>query len=205
MMNDCYQKNYMRYDWLIFYEIDEFIYLKNINNIKIYLGSPNFTNCESINLNWILHTDNNLLDYENKPLKERFPEKENVIEFKAIKSILKGHIPNITINCVHTLNGNLKICDGFGRPRNFTGIGTTDIDDKFFYIDHYASKSTKEFIDKMNKGDVLYMKDNIFDRIKAYFVYNKITKEKLEYFDKYIPFFKTSSLKNNLLEKMQKY
>ena len=57
----------------------------------------------------------------------------------------------------------------------------------------------------MNKGDVLYMKDNIFDRIKAYFVYNKITKEKLEYFDKYIPFFKTSSLKNNLLEKMQKY
>ena len=29
IMNDCYRNNYDIFDWLIFYDIDEFIYLKN--------------------------------------------------------------------------------------------------------------------------------------------------------------------------------
>ena len=30
IMNDCYKNNYDIFDWLIFYDIDEFIYLKTI-------------------------------------------------------------------------------------------------------------------------------------------------------------------------------
>ena len=33
MMNDCYKKNFKKYDWLIFFEIDEYIHLKNFKNI----------------------------------------------------------------------------------------------------------------------------------------------------------------------------
>ena len=36
----------------------------------------NINKCQRIQLNWIFHTDNNLLYYENRPLKIRFPEKE---------------------------------------------------------------------------------------------------------------------------------
>ena len=28
-MNDCYLNNYEKFDWLIFYDIDEYIFLKN--------------------------------------------------------------------------------------------------------------------------------------------------------------------------------
>ena len=152
MMNDCYIRNYRYYDWLIFFEIDEYIYLKNVKNIKNFFLKSRFNKCERIQLNWIFHTDNNLLYYDQRPLKERFPQREKkargvkIGDWNGIKSILRGHIPNITIECVHTLNHKLKTCDGFGHPKQIDGIITKNADFEYYYIDHYYSKSTEEFI-----------------------------------------------------------
>jgi hypothetical protein len=190
MMNDCYRKNFRNYDWLIFFEIDEYIYLKDFTNIKEYLNNTKFIKCQKIHLNWVFHTDNNLLYYENRPLKERFPEKEDKAKkninniSQGIKSILKGHIPNIKINCVHSLNSKLKSCDGFGNIKKINGIITSQPDFRNYYIDHYNFKSTEEFINKINTGDALFFKDNQIDRIKVYFGINKITLEKIQLVEK---------------------
>ena len=65
---------------------------------------------------------------------------------EIVKSILKGKIRNITIECVHTLNHKLKTCDGFGNPKKIEGIITKPADFIYYYIDHYYCKSTEEFI-----------------------------------------------------------
>jgi hypothetical protein len=185
MMNDCYKKNYLNYDWLIFYEVDEYIYLKGYNNIKNYLKNKKFKECQRIQLNWLMYTDNNLLYYDNRPIVERFTEKEILARDnkykgrKSIKSILKGHISNITITDIHILNKNLKSCDGFGTPKKVTSSFTYNPDFKYYYIKHYFCKSTEEFINKINKGDVLHYKTNIMERIKVYFKMNTITIEKI--------------------------
>ena len=186
MLNDCYLKNYMNYNWLIFFEADEFIHLKNYTNIKDYFKNLKFKKCQRIQLNWIFHTDNNLLYYDKRPLKIRFPEREKkargvkIGDWNGIKSILKGKIPNIKIECVHTLNHKLKSCDGFGNPKEIEGIITRPADFEYYYIDHYYCKSTEEFINKVNRGDALYGYVNIIDRIKTYFAYNEITLKKIE-------------------------
>lgn len=186
MMNDCYIKNFKNYDWLIFFEIDEYIHLKDFKNIKEFLNNDKFNNCQKIQLNWVFHTDNNLLYYENRPLKERFPEIEdnakinNINVTIFIKCILKGHIPNIKIRSVHSLNHNLQSCDGFGNYVKNKGPFASHPDFRNYYIDHYNFKSTEEFIKKINKGDVLYYKDNQLQRIIFYFKYNKVTKEKIK-------------------------
>ena len=83
IMDSCYQTYHDQYDWLIFYEIDEFLYLKNYKNIKSYLISNRFKKCESIQLNWVHMSDNNKIYYENKSLAERFPEiGKNVNRYK---------------------------------------------------------------------------------------------------------------------------
>ena len=82
MMDDCYQKNYQNYDWLIFYEVDEYIHLKNYTNIKKFLTEERFNNCSKIYLNWVFHTDNNLIHYDNRSVQERFPETEPIPENK---------------------------------------------------------------------------------------------------------------------------
>jgi hypothetical protein len=189
MMNDCYRNNFKVFDWLIFFEIDEYIFLKDIYNIKTFLSDNKFLKCQRIQLNWVFHTDNNLLYYENRTLKERFPEieenaKKNINIPHGIKSILRGHIPNIKINCIHTLNHRLKSCDGFGNYKNVKGIVTLQSDYRNFYIDHYNFKSTEEFIKKINFGDIMYYKDNQLQRIKVYFLINKFTEEKIKLMEK---------------------
>ena len=71
--NDCYLRNKKKFDWLIFYDIDEYIHLKNYTNIKTFLNEQKFKKCLKINLNWVMHTDNNLIYYDNRSLHERFP------------------------------------------------------------------------------------------------------------------------------------
>ena len=48
IMNDCYHKNYKNYDWLLFYEIDEYIHLYNFQNIKLFLNQAKFKKCQEI-------------------------------------------------------------------------------------------------------------------------------------------------------------
>ena len=71
---DCYFKYNKIFDWFIFYDIDEYIYLKNYSNIKEFLTESKFNHCNKIYLNWVFHTDNNLLKYDNRTLHERFPQ-----------------------------------------------------------------------------------------------------------------------------------
>ena len=138
IMNDCYKQNYKKYDWLIFYEMDEFIHLTNYPNVKSFLNEYKFKNCKLIYLNSVCHTDNNLLYYENKSLFERFPE--IVPNYKIggqlleVKFILKGHIPNIVINNMHLCNkalSNISNCNGFGNKDKINDRFSTEPDIKY--------------------------------------------------------------------------
>ena len=178
-LDDCYQKHYKNYDWLIFYDVDEFLYLKNYNNIKNFLKEPKFNKCQVIQLNWVMHTDNNLLYYNNKSIIERFPEigrsPSNLID---IKSIIRG---NLTTNIIstHFLSPNLIACDGFGNRKTINEFVSQKKDNKFYFINHYYTKSTEEFIEKMKKGSVWTGASRRFGIISNYFEINKITKEKI--------------------------
>ena len=187
-MEDCRKKNFRNFDWLIFYDMDEFIFLRNYSNINDFLKQKIFHKCQRIQLNWFFHTDNNLLNYDNRSLAERFPQKyKKWIGIKiggsdGIKSILKGNV-NIKINNVHYLNSNLISCDGFGKFKEIQGISTNESDHYYYYIDHYWSKSTEEFINKLTKGDVAL--GNITypfnGKIDIYFSINDITLNKINY------------------------
>jgi len=61
---------------------------------------------------------------------------------------------------------------------------TSQPDFNNYYIDHYNFKSTEEFINKINKGDALFFKDNQLDRIRVYFGINKITIKKIQLIEK---------------------
>ena len=185
IMNDCYKRNYNNYDWLIFYEIDEYIHLYNYKNVKLFLNQTKFANCEEILLNLVCHTDNNNLYYENKPLKKRFPKIVPNTKFEGqileVKSIIRGHIKELNIIHNHLGNYNLKTCNNSGIYQKFNSLYTEYPDQKYYYIDHYYSKSTEEFINKIIKGDALRDdKDYIYQRIGRYFNQSEITKEKID-------------------------
>ena len=191
-MDSCYQTYHNQYDWLIFYELDEFLYLKKYKNVKKFLISDKFNNCESIQLNWVHMSDNNQIFYENKPLLERFPEiGKNIVKNKYnkicfVKTIIRGHLKNITINQNHILSEKLKACDGFGRKSKVKKIESLNPDYTYNFIRHYYGKSVQEFIEKIKRGDLLRGNDKkiIEWAIEKFFYINKITSQKIKYIQK---------------------
>ena len=187
MLSDCYKNNYNNYEWLIFYEIDEYIHLKENNDIKTFLSNAKFDNCECIYLNWIFHTDNNLINYDNRTLQERFPIPEsnpqniNSTLNHFVKTIIKGHGNIIDINNIYKLSDKLQGCNGNGIQPIFNGNEMVENDFEDNYIIHYSCKSTEEFVKKINNEHFDDNKKN--ESIYKYFSYNEINLEKIKFIE----------------------
>ena len=194
IMDSCYQLHYDEYDWLIFYELDEFLYLKNYNSVKPYLVKKHFNKCDSIQLNWVHMSDNNSLYYENKPLKQRFTMRgKNVVKHKYnrlcyVKTIIKGHLQNISVTHNHLISEKIKACNGFGHKSQLNVIASLRPDYEYYYILHYYGKTVQEFIEKINRGDLLKGNDIpvINYAIEKFFYINKITLEKIKYIQEHL-------------------
>ena len=191
IMNDCYSTNYNKYNWLIFYDIDEFIYLKYYKNVKLYLSKSKFDKCGKVELNWVHRVDDGKsLYYDNRSLSERFIYKESNILKKnfhpQIKSIIRGVDNNIRIGCLHKLTSQLSSCDGFGRNSNTYQIYNLDPDYKINYINHYYGKSLEEFAEKIMRGSAAIGKTNIslIAKINRYFQIYNIDKMKIDFLEK---------------------
>ena len=189
----CYNSNKNKYDWFIFFDIDEFIHLNNYNKISDFLDEKKFKDCKLIHFNCLRHTDNDLLYYDNRSVVERFPIILWDSKLYTLKTIIRGKTKRyIRIITTHWLNRGLSGgCDVFGEsviPTRKRRLGYKINQPKFkqYYIDHYCFKSTEEYINKINKGDGVYGDSikNKMHKISLYFGYNKITLEKINYIEK---------------------
>ena len=184
MMNDCYKKHKEEYDWVMFSDLDEFVHLYNYTDVGTFLNEPRFNNCEIVYFTLVCHSDNEQLHYENKPVKERFPNvvpssKKGGRHFE-IKFVLRGHL-NVSIYCVHRGNMGMKNnCNTYGHANKYSSIFSKEPDTTYYYYDHYYSKSTEEFIKKIIRGDSENYHDQFRKgRIQKYFEENTITLEKI--------------------------
>ena len=179
---DCYEKNKFKCNWISFFDIDEYLILEPNNlTIQEFLDDLRYQDCETIVFNWKIFTDNNLLEYENKPLTERFKEKKEHELNRYIKIISRG---NLTLNrsyISHNIWEKAKFCNSFGKPNssNYPQLY------KHGYINHYTTKTVREYCQKLKKGDVYWNKKpiNITKRFNIFFSINKKTKEKVKIFN----------------------
>lgn len=156
----------------------------NYTNINDFLSSNAFKNCQSIIINWKYYGDNDKIFYEPKPLRERFIKPINMTKeimnntyiYCAAKTIVRGglylkwgHFPHYlknTINC----RPNGSILKDYLTPPDYSNA----------FIKHYTTKSTEEYIEKLNKGDVYEYSDIYYIAYKLkyyYFLFNKVNKK----------------------------
>ena len=106
---DCYKNNNLFYDWLSFFDMDEFLELRPLNmKIQKFLGSNIFKKCVNIKINWIIYTNKGLY-YESKPLEKRLSKSQSS---RCIKSTVRGNLPinywSKMINPHTSLNNHYK-------------------------------------------------------------------------------------------------
>ena len=179
---DCYEKNMV--------DMDEYLYIKK-DKLKNYLLKPVFKKCDFIKFHWVHPTDNDNLYYENKSLFERFkgPYKNSIF----VKSIVRGGIPKLKywVHSPFISPEKNSTCNNIGNKINNNIINIeyiNNINIKKAFIIHFNYKSTEEFIKKYKRGYSNWFGKRlpIFLKYKIdnYFKDNKITKEKVEYFEK---------------------
>lgn len=150
------------FDWMCFFDIDEFLELTIDDNIHDYLSRPIFNDAEQIHINWLMFGDNNRIKYDPLDVQRRFTTPmpiELTTENLAIKSILRCNInknvmminPHTFINYVNpiiTVNNNGIIMQDIW--------GACDVGNNYelAFLKHYVYKSLEEFLDL--KCDIFY-------------------------------------------------
>ena len=186
---DCYEKNNKIYDWLSFFDTDEFLELKP-KGIKIqeFLDNERYKNCQNVKFNWVLFSDDDKLYYSNKPIQERFTKPLfNSSLNNRIKSTVKGNLSsNYWKGAWNPHSGitNYNACSSSGKKISNISPFNEPFDYKYGYLKHYRTKTIEEYIKKVKRGRAAANKVSYRRQVEKFFITNKKTKEKLDIFKK---------------------
>lgn len=185
---EVYEKYNKDYDFIAFFDFDEFLVLVQDGNISDYLNRfP--TECEAVLVNWLCMTDNNLVHYDSRPLMERFTEPMKIdkwVQYQFpdnyhVKSIIRGGRiarfggnPHTTDTPLRTYQSNGIRCDN--RPWQPYDYNHT-------YLKHFTTKTIEEWMTRKMKVGTPDREPSQFlpfykDR---FFKINEVTQEKLDF------------------------
>ena len=192
--HDAYEKYSKECDWMCFFDVDEYLVLdhKYNNDIKNFVSDHIFDNFDSIKVAWAVYDDNDQIYYENKPLNERFTRISfNNINIRPpqVKSIIRCGKEYTYIGAHGRTSPQYSFCNTEGIPSNYVirrcGCNINNFTYKNAYLAHYRFKTISEYVNnKVKRGYPLSKSET--DRYAKYnidffFMYNKKTKEKIDY------------------------
>ena len=183
------------FDWCIFVDIDEFL---QVDNVKTFLSNTKYNDYEQIRVMWKLFGDDNLIERnETIPVYKSFHRvikktyNRDLVHIGNLerqgKFIVKGHLKDVVITSPHFASHEkrenlLKSCLPSGAECNSKVVIYECYDNEKVYINHYMTKTLKEFVEqKLNRSDAVYGY-NI--KLNYYWRVNAITMEKVAYLRK---------------------
>ena len=188
---DMYNKLSNEYDWIAFFDMDEFLTLVKDTNIKDYLSRKCFKNANQILINWKTYTDNDLIYDDGRPCLERFTTPMDINKYvqygdikenQHIKCIVRTKIANVKCESVHYLSAELL------ENTTYNNCGTKIMPDTYqeinyelSYIKHFFTKTIDEFINNRIKKWVNWDFHNFVFTLNNFFKVNNLTQEKINY------------------------
>lgn len=184
---ECYFEYRNRYDWFLFFDIDEFLFLKKDKDLSSWLSNDMFRNFNTIHVNWKLYGDGGNVRYEEKPILERITSpipidsktSYDCPDNNHVKSIVRGGLDLKGWVTMHAPIVDGKCCNASGRECD-KKLSLTPYDYKFAELRHYTTKTAEEYAYKIKRGfcDGNKMSKETF--IDLFFKRNKFTQEKLD-------------------------
>lgn len=142
--NSFVQNYYDKYDWVAFFDVDEFLVLKKHENIKSFISD--YEEFQAIGVNWVLFGNNGQVSVNNEyGVIKRFTKRQKDVN-QHVKCIVKL---SSTIHMgVHSPNS--QWVDVYKRLN--TGPFTVTHTDDIAQINHYFCKTQEEFQLKCERG-----------------------------------------------------
>ena len=204
---ECYNLYYKDYDWLMFFDIDEFLMFKDFDNIKDFLAQEKFEPFDMIHVQWKVYDDNNILTVENGnySMLERFTHPINVESLLGEeldnnsygycynKSIIRGRNYKkirFTSGNSHTpsrqeSDGKLTCCNSKGEPVDPFHMAHRFERDKEAWLNHYICKTIEEYMSNKMVRCCGSLPTDIGEKARVNLIlflkYNNLTFEKIKY------------------------
>ena len=188
--NECYMNHKDEYEWMAFFDFDEFLVLENEKNIKDFLSKGCFDKYNCVLVNWKIMDDNGLVKNDGRPVMERFTREMDINKCISYSFPENNHVKSI-VRCggditfktnPHVPNGSIDCCDAMGNPCDLSPFKKFIFDGA--YLKHFMTKTIQEWYEIKSKrgypdGNTDFFKTHdIFDE---FFKRNIKTDEKLEY------------------------
>ena len=168
--NDCLHRYGIEFDWIAFFDIDEFLTME-YENINQWFDVCQYKNTDSVIVFWYIIGSDGKLFYEPKPVQERFinhidvhywtKDKQHITLDHFFKSIVNTKTKYEFIENPHKLSegywcdNSLKIC----TTTNYFPTGQINCmlpikTHEHAYLKHYVTKSLVEYLDRKLKNPV---------------------------------------------------
>lgn len=193
--NKCYEMYGDKYDWLMFFDIDEFLMLEKAKSIKEFLSYTRFNPYEMIHVNWKVYDDNDLITVVNNDysLVNRFtrPCQNRRTIHCELKTIIRGGLSDVKfVNSPHTCdNRTFSCCDVLGEPVDSKAQKTIRVIHKEAWLNHYICKTLEEYCytKLVRRGGHTAHKKDLRYNIDFFFNYNRRSTEKIKYYKEHTP------------------
>lgn len=154
--NDAYQRLSKEYDWLAFFDFDEFLVLP-CRELHGSAGLSSFLeglpqDYHAVMIPWLMMTDSGLVHNDRRPLMQRFTESTTRGEQQG-KCIIRTGIPGARFTkSVHVpYTPALRCCNPKGEPTAQHRLQPRDT--SVAYLKHFSTKTIEEWLtNKWQKG-----------------------------------------------------
>lgn len=178
--------------WNLYLDVDEFL---NIGNLSVQEFLKPYQGADVLKLNWVVYGDNDLLEYEDRPVRERFlkPAPLSCVYNDTVKVPENCHCKYfychkykqtmLDIHTAHVENGIVINTKGQRVPDS----PFQDLCLDRGFVQHYITKSTREWCERrLNTKDACGNVVADFDTLKRwYFNLNTYSKEKEDILESY--------------------
>lgn len=193
---ECYKEFGRKYDWICFFDCDEFLTFKDGIKIDEWLSKDVFKKYNAIKVNWMIYGDGGMVKNDGRPLLERITEPVKPLDKKIgykfaenrhIKTIIRGGLVSPQFMSQPHSTNVAKQCTASGKPVEKIISPFNEMDYEQAWLRHYSTKTAEEYAYKMLKG----FPDQDFNDEKRkacvetrFFRYNEITEEKVNIISK---------------------
>ena len=192
---ECYDRYKDEYDWIAFFDCDEFLHISSGKNIEEYLSDDIFSSVHAIYLYWLIYGDNELLHYDSRPVYDRFlipnepfNDKNNYkIILRGIGSEKEYEFTDANSFMWRSYGGKLVVV-------NTDGLNITDLNPyesysyNGAYIKHYNTLTIEEFLYRRFGRRGYADKASSFNKervMKIFYDTNNVTAEKQKIIDEF--------------------
>ena len=190
--NDCYQKHGDEFDWIAFFDADEFLIVKKTDIHSLLYSARKEFDC--MLFNWMVMTDNGQVYNTQRPLMERFTTPmdfnkcigyKDIPENNHVKSIVKGGLKNIRFVNPHLPLTPIRCCNPKLEVMQQSPL--LPYDHSVAYLKHFQFKTIEEFVqNKLKRGTPDRGYDDFINSkpMDNFFKVNEKTQDKLDYINK---------------------